>query len=868
MKKKVLIIMIFVIVLSIVACLVACSGNTGEIGGGLWQFTPDSPNNPNNPNKPDDPDDPIGPDDPIEPDVPVTPIELTVPTGLKVSNAGLLSWTKVAGATSYDIDINGIVKDGHRFTTYSLLLLDPLPLDGVFTAKVRAVRGDERTDWSEATVYTHRGSAIVYPSLDYSDGKLIWSANSSAKNVSVTVNGKESVLSADSSFFDLSSLSEDADISIKFVGDGVYALDSQAVKVKYLSAKGSVHYPAPQNVRMDGAVLKFDEVLGANVYYVQDVNNTVTTITDLESDRSNKFLVKAVWAGNNDVNIGESNGSEVSYFSSEKGNGSEGNPFIITTPEEMRYIEYYESVNRSMYYKLANDIVLTEYSPKADEDYSNFYNLGSFSGELDGNGYALTNTVVYYKDGYSSIFDSIAKTGVIKNLVFDNANWRTWTVRTNDGNLHNKGGECSILAYTNRGLVENVTVRNSSIYAVRDGASGLVSINKGTIINCTIESTTSIYGANESGGVAIFNSGIVKGCKNYASVSGNTTVGGIVARNNGTITECGNEGDITANTYAGGIVGYNFNIYDDGVLQFDSTISLSYNTGKISVTSYGGGIAGKNGGDGINEVGKMSYANAYILSCYNVGTLSGANGIGGIVGDNYGYNEEGSAFGVVNCYSDGTFDINVDKLKANRVYLDYSNCSWITSDDAQIYLYYWSKSIQPTWPGIKMNTVSFEDRQYFYADIGVSAEELIGVIFVRMSPDGTEWNKTGDIEGDFRSAKLCFVLNEGFSSASPSSSSGLVTGSPLTIGGIAGFNNMINDCYYVKATAIGKNLEAGVASGTQYNKIVIDGKETTSADCMVDSISGLIEKMNAINNVWVLDGDKLVLKWQVKGDRS
>lgn len=856
--------MIFVIVLSIAACLVACNGNNGEIGGGLWQFVPDNPNNPNNPNKPDDP---IEPDNPVIPDDPVTPVELTVPTGLKVSTAGLLSWTKVLGATSYDIDINGVVKEGHRFTTYSLLLLDPLPTDGVFTAKVRAVRGDERTDWSEVTVYTHRGSAIVYPSLDYSDGKLIWSVNSSTKNVSVTINDAEQLFDADVSSFDLSSLKEDAEISIKFVGDGVYALDSQTVKVKYLFSKGSVCYPAPQNVRMDGAVLKFDEVLGANVYYVQDVNNTVTTITDLESDRSNKFLVKSVWAGNNDVNISESEGSKVSYFSSEKGDGSEGNPFIISTPEEMRYIEYYESVNLSMYYKLANDIVLSEYSPKDDEDYNNFYNLGSFSGELDGNGYALTNTVVYYKDGYSSIFDSIAKTGVVKNLVFDNANWRTWTVRTNDGNLHNKGGECSILAYTNRGLVENVIVRNSSIYAVRDGASGLVSINKGTIINCTIEATTSIYGANESGGIAIFNSGIVKGCKNYAAVSGNTTVGGIVARNNGTITECGNEGDITANTYAGGIVGYNFNIYD-GTLQFDSTISLSYNSGKISVTGYGGGIAGKNGGDGINEVGKMSYANAQILSCYNIGTLSGANGIGGIVGDNYGYNEENSPLGVVNCYSDATFDIDIDKLKANRVYLDYSNCTWATSDDAQIYLYYWSKSIQPTWPGIKMNTVSFEGKEYFYADIGVAAEELIGVIFVRLSPEGTEWNKTEDIKGDFKTGKICFVANDAFSSASPSSSSGLVTGSPLTIGGIAGFNNMINDCYYVKATAIGKTVEAGVAAGTQYNKVVVDGKEVTSAECMVDSVTGLIDKMNKVNDVWVLDGEKLVLKWQVKGDRS
>lgn len=853
MKKKLLIIMIFVMILSISLCLVGCSDGKLEIGGGLWQFAPDSPNNPNNQNKPDEP---------------VTP-EVTVPTDLKVTSAGLLSWSKIAGASNYDIEINGNIIEGHRFTSYSLLLVEPRPADGVFNIRVRAVNEEDCTGWSEAIVYTHKGSAMVYPSLDYSDGKLIWSTNSSAKNVSVTVNGKENLLDADSESFDLSQCNEDAVISVKFVGDGVYVLDSQAVTVKYLSAKGTVHYPAPQNVRMDGDILKFDEVLGANVYYIQDVNNTVTTITDLESDRSNKFLVKSVWAGNTDISIGESEGSEVSYFSIEKGDGSEGNPFIISTPEEMRYIEYYESVNLSMNYKLSNDIVLAEYSPKDDEDYSNFYNLGSFSGVLDGNGYALSNTAVYYKDGYSSIFDSIAKTGVVKNLVFDNANWRTWTVRTNDGNLHNKGGECSILAYTNRGLVENVTIRNSSIYAVRDGASGLVSINKGSIINCTIESTTTIYGANESGGIAIFNSdsGTVKGCKNYGSVSGNTTVGGIVARNNGIITECGNEGDINATTYAGGIVGYNANLYD-GYLQFQSSVSLSYNAGTINVTSYGGGIAGKNGGDGINEVGKMSYANAQILSCYNVGKLIGANGIGGIVGDNYGFNEEGSPLGVVNCYSDAQFDVEADRLKSSRVYLDYTNCSWMTADNAQIYLYYWGKGSSVSWPGIRMNTVSFTSKRYYYADIGIEAEALDGIIFVRMSPEGAEWNKTDDIELDFKSGKLCLVINESFSNATATSSSGLVSGTPLTIGGIAGFNNMINDCYYVKATAMDKNIEAGVATDTQENKIFLGRNAATSADCAVDNVSELVDKLNAVNDVWVLDGEKLILKWQAEGARS
>lgn len=866
MKKRYILIISLILIMCLSLVFVACSEDNRVPGGGLWQLKPEEPALPDNPDNPITPDNPDNPDNPDTPDNPDEPIVLVTPTELSVSDAGLLTWKKVSGAKGYDLEINGTLVENRKLASYSLLSLDNLPENGVFTIKVRALNGIDKSDWSESIDYTYVGQPMVYPSLDVKDGNIVWSASSTAKNVSVKVNGVETLLEGASESYSLSKLDKDASISVQFVGDGVYNLDSKEVSVIYKASTSTIQYPAPQNIKMTGATLSFDEVLGATLYYVKDVNNTVTTITELSSDRSNKFLVKAIWAGNPDLSIGNSDEGEVEYFASEKGDGSENNPFLISSPAEMRYIDYYESINKSMYYKLVNDIVLEEASPKDDEIFSNFYNIGSFSGVLDGNGYALVNSVVYYRDGYSSIFDSIAKTAVIKNLVIKDANWRTWTVRTNDGNLHEKGGECSILAYTNRGLIENVTVASSKIYAVKDGASGLVSINKGTIKDCTIKADTTIYGANEAGGIAIFNSGTIEGCVNYSTINGNKLIGGIAARNNGIITKCGNEGEITAKTFAGGIVGYNYNIYDGG-LQFESSVTLCYNNGNVSVTSYGGGIAGKNGGDGINEVGKMSYANAEIKSCYNTGTIHGANGIGGIVGDNYAFHEKDGDLGVLNCYNVGNITTDVSLLYSSRVFLDVSGASWATSDNAVFYLHYWSKTEQTAWPGVRLNPTKIGSKTYYYADMSVKAEDLIGVIFTRYSPEGTWWNQTKDIELSFSSSKLCFMINSEWTTATPGVSSNLVNAAPLTVGGIAGFNNMINDCYYLSMKVNNKDLEAGLAVDTQYNKIMLDGKESTSSSCQFTSVSEIVDKMNAVNDVWVLKEDKLILKWEQEEDK-
>ena len=780
---------------------------------------------------------------------------------VSVSNRGVASWRAIEGAKYYELRINSVLYTTEK-DSFDLLTIDNLPSDNQFTVRVRAVHGNVYSEWSEIIAYSHTPMAMATPVLKVQGKKLTWAANAKAAKVVVTVNGQATELPGSATEFDLSKLSGNCLITVQFIGNGITAADSAIASITYNAETGVVGLAAPQNVRMDGMVLTFDAVPGANIYYLLDVTNTVTTISGNRSDRTKKTLVKSVWAGDTTGQLEDSESADVTYFT--EGDGTQANPFMIGTPAELRFIEFYELQNEAKYYKFKNDIVLNEYQPQDEEVYNNFYNLGALSGVIDGNGYKLVNQVVYFNNGYSSLFDSITPGGVIKNLVIDNANFRTWTVLSNDGIMHEKGGECAILAYTNRGTLDNITVINSNVCAVVDGAAALVSVNKGTIKNSTVDSSTNVYGANEAGGIAIFNSGKIINCTNRAQVSGETTIGGIVGRNNGLVSQCGNEGKISANVYGGGIVGYNFNIKDGGLV-FESLISQCYNYGEVNVVSYGGGIAGKNGGDGINEVGKESYANAGIFYCYNRGAIKGANSLGGIVGDNYGFHEVASDLGVVNCYNSGVISVDTNDLKSIRVYLSLENCSWGTVDGAVFYMHYWGAAGESKWPGVRMTQVTVSGKTYYYADMSITAEQLTGVIFNRCDPaTGSIWNQSEDIVKKVSSGNLLYKIDNSWRQATTASSAALLSSAPLSVGGIAGFNNMVNDCYFLAAKVNNNTLQAGVAQGVQFNKVLLNGRTVQSSACEItqEQLSTFATTLNAYANVWADSANGPVLKWQ------
>lgn len=298
------------------------------------------------------------------------------------------------------------------------------------------------------------------------------------------------------------------------------------------------------------------------------------------------------------------------------GDGSESNPYQITSAGELYWFaEYVNAGNSSAYAKLMNDITVNEnviVNGALNNDTSEFVAwtpIGSstkvFSGTFDGNNKTISGLYVSAASGYQGL-----------------------------------------IGFMESGTVKNVTVADSYF-------SGTTNI--GAVVGC--------YGQTGT-------ASIVTNCHNVNSVviASNYYVGGVVGGQYAPATshaqivlsDCSNSGSVTgAQHYVGGIIGY-AEYFSEG-----AAISNCTNTGTITCTSTSrsqgtGGIAGYFGGSSavkveivgctnsgtiqITEGGKQDYMggiigrNSYghISGCKNTGTISGYQYAGGIVGSNSG----------------------------------------------------------------------------------------------------------------------------------------------------------------------------------------------------------------------------------------
>ena len=114
-----------------------------------------------------------------------------------------------------------------------------------------------------------------------------------------------------------------------------------------------------------------------------------------------------IWNGTSDSNL--------------TGEGTDANPFVISTPEQLYYVVFEADNTSGKYYKLANDIYLNDVSNAnwqtknpnkwESKDENNTYNYSSFKGNFDGDGhivyglYVDNSNVGWAKGG---LFPSIA----------------------------------------------------------------------------------------------------------------------------------------------------------------------------------------------------------------------------------------------------------------------------------------------------------------------------------------------------------------------------------------------------------------------------------------------------------------------------
>lgn len=296
-----------------------------------------------------------------------------------------------------------------------------------------------------------------------------------------------------------------------------------------------------------------------------------------------------------------------------KGDGSTGNPYIITKAEELAWFR--DQVNNGknkICAKIANDVEVIDMSKvchaadasKKIEELS-WVPIGNdakkYQGTFDGNGKTITNLYINaIKENMGIGFFGYTLQSKIKNLTFENANV------TN--------------TYSHTGVLV--------------GYAGYGS----TLQNIKISNTCQMKGGTFTGGIAGLLDGNAYNCVNYATVQGTQYIGGLCgdySRTGNSMTACANYGNVTASSLGvGGLVG-----------NFDSgTIQDCANYGDVKGTESVAGMAG-------------SVYTGKIKNVFSYGNVSATNSTQK-VGMAFGYSSKGATEGMV-AYCSGA------KLTAN-----------------------------------------------------------------------------------------------------------------------------------------------------------------------------------------------------------
>ncbi|MGD0077294.1 MAG: GLUG motif-containing protein [Sedimentisphaerales bacterium] len=298
-----------------------------------------------------------------------------------------------------------------------------------------------------------------------------------------------------------------------------------------------------------------------------------------------------------------------------------------------------------------------------DTSISDGFQGTSFTGNFDGNSHKITNFILSCPYQYIGLFGQIDSGSSVKNLGLENFAVSGYKYV---GGLVGNNVNGTIRNCYSTGQITSI----SQSYYI----GGLVGFNSGSITNCystfqafqaggyvfTDNPPNQISGFYGVGGLAGCNAGTIIDCYSTAEVSGPAgnggAIGGLTGGNTGNISNCYSTG-IATGTEVGGFAGFN----TGSIIKCHSTGQVNgvylliggfvgENFGRIS-RCYSTGIV--NGSSGANMVGGLVGDNdsgGVISSCYSTGSVSvTANGVnvGGLAGMNYASN-------IINCYATGS----------------------------------------------------------------------------------------------------------------------------------------------------------------------------------------------------------------------
>ena len=291
------------------------------------------------------------------------------------------------------------------------------------------------------------------------------------------------------------------------------------------------------------------------------------------------------------------------------GDGSEGNPYLISSPEKL-----------AAFRDIVNGSNGGEGNPSACAKLMDNINLGgpenpwtpigpnfrdSYSGTFDGQGHTISDLYCTVSGVSGSLtvaglFHTVGAGGTVRNLNVEGS------VSASGGSII-AGGICGSNSGTITGCTFHGSVSGSDASAVTVG--GVCGTNDGAVENCwnagkvTVGNATSL----KAGGVCGMNQGTVENCWNDGSVTAkdgvaSLTAGGVCGQNYRTVENCLNTGAVTTSgsstyNYAGGVCGYN----QSSVNENSGIVENCLNTGEVTTSgsstyNYAGGVCGSNYG--------------------------------------------------------------------------------------------------------------------------------------------------------------------------------------------------------------------------------------------------------------------------------
>ena len=326
---------------------------------------------------------------------------------------------------------------------------------------------------------------------------------------------------------------------------------------------------------IDGGIISLD-IDGVTQQTVSSGNEFSFTVSPLQTGQEVRVSAKA-------------EGKEQSYFTTEivtsLGSGKENDPYQVFTAADLT------SAYRKGYYKLMNDIDLTDYinNFSSSEGWQSIGRDGSETIHFDGNGHKITGLWCNSTRDNTGLFSCFAN-GTIKNL----------TVETAKGKQVKGGANTGILI----GKMINGTIENCRVSGnVADGTpvGGMVGLFDGGKISLSQANVTINTAGEKSyvgGLVGEITSGEIDQCVTQGTVTATgkeSYVGGLVGKNSATVTNCYSNANATSTYNAAGLIAYNY-----------SDVDKCYATGNIFSNNYGAGVIGYN--DGENAVVKNSAA--------------------------------------------------------------------------------------------------------------------------------------------------------------------------------------------------------------------------------------------------------------------